>query len=235
MQLQEVDMSSPLGETLRRARLSKNVTFEDAERVTRIRREYLEALEREDFGRLPAPVYARGFLRSYAGYLGLDPGQLMPFFPVGHVEEPSLDPLPEVTEPRTWNMSGLLAVGFVGFLILLVILLYSVGNEETSPAFTRTTDQTAAEEQAPPVIVPQNQETDPNSEAGAAAGPGAALPDLAGLSTEDAIAIVEETGASYAIILVTDGDYPVGQVVSHDPAENATVGPGEVVTLLVSQ
>ena len=128
-------MSSPLGETLRRARLSKNVTFEDAERVTRIRREYLEALEKEDFGRLPAPVYARGFLRSYAGYLGLDPGQLMPFFPVGHVEEPTLDPLPEVSEPRTWNMSGLLAVGVVGFLILLVVALYSLGNEDTSPGF----------------------------------------------------------------------------------------------------
>jgi len=122
-------MSSPLGETLRRARLSKNVTFEDAERVTRIRREYLEALEREDFTKLPAPVYARGFLRSYAGYLGLDPGELMPFFPVGHVEEPRLDPLPEVEQPRTWNMNGVLAIGVVGLLILLVVALYSVGFE----------------------------------------------------------------------------------------------------------
>src|SRR4029453_19373881 len=134
MQLEEATVSSQLGETLRRARLSKNVTFEDAERVTRIRREYLEALEHEDFNKLPAPVYARGFLRSYAGYLGLDPGELMPFFPVGHVEEPQLDPLPEVGEPRTWNMSGVLAVGVVGFLILLVVALYSVGREGTSPA-----------------------------------------------------------------------------------------------------
>src|SRR5207244_12256217 len=134
MQLEEVTMSSPLGETLRRARLSKNVTFEDAERVTRIRLEYLEALEREDFTKLPAPVYARGFLRSYAGYLGLDPGQLMPFFPVGHVEEPKLDPLPEVDQPRTWNMNGVLAIGVVGLLILLVVALYSVGHEDTCPA-----------------------------------------------------------------------------------------------------
>ena len=67
---------SPLGETLRRARTAKGITIEDAERVTRIPRKYLEALELENFGILPAPVYARGFLRSYAGYLGLEPGEL---------------------------------------------------------------------------------------------------------------------------------------------------------------
>lgn len=222
-------MSSPLGETLRRARLSKNVTFEDAERVTRIRREYLQALEQEEFGKLPAPVYARGFLRSYAGYLGLDPGELMPFFPVGHVEEPTLDPLPEVDQPRTWNMNGVLAVAVVGFLILLVIALYSIGREDTSPAFR--SDQTAAsEDTSQDVIVPEApDEGAPN------AGPGGALPDLVGLSLEDAIAMVEATGASYIVVGVTEGDVPLGQVVDHDPGPDTVVGAGDVVALVVSQ
>ena len=224
-------MSSPLGETLRRARLSKNVTFEDAERVTRIRREYLEALEKEDFGRLPAPVYARGFLRSYAGYLGLDPGQLMPFFPVGHVEEPTLDPLPEVSEPRTWNLNGLLAVGVVGFLILLVVAVYSF-REDTSPALRQTSD-TQSENTAPNIITPPDQ-ADPQADP-AGAAPGSALPDLAGQSLEDAVTMVEGTGASYAIVWVSDGDFPVGQIVDHDPGPDAVVGAGDVVTLLVSQ
>ena len=224
-------MSSPLGETLRRARLSKNVTFEDAERVTRIRREYLEALEREDFTKLPAPVYARGFLRSYAGYLGLDPGQLMPFFPVGHVEEPRLDPLPEVDEPRTWNMNGVLAIGVVGLLILLVVALYSVGHEDTSSQFQRQEPGALSGNNSQDVIVPPEQ----NSNAPAAAGPASALPDLAGQSVDDAVAIVEETGATVAIFGVKQGDVPVGQVVNHDPGPGATVGPGKVVTLIVSQ
>ena len=221
-------MSSPLGETLRRARLSKNVTFEDAERVTRIRREYLEALEHEDFNKLPAPVYARGFLRSYAGYLGLDPGELMPFFPVGHVEEPQLDPLPEVGEPRTWNMSGVLAVGVVGFLILLVIALYSVGREGTSPALAPQ-ENAAGDGGSQPLVVPQPQEDT------TVAGPAGALPDLIGQSLEDAIAIVEGTGASYVVVGVKDGDAPVGQIVDHDPGPDETVGAGDVVTLVVSQ
>ena len=223
-------MSSPLGETLRRARLSKNVTFEDAERVTRIRREYLEALEQEDFGRLPAPVYARGFLRSYAGYLGLDPGELMPFFPVGHVEEPKLDPLPEVDQPRTWNMNGVLAIGVVGFLILLVVALYSVGREETSPAFRTGESNTSSNETATDdVVIPEAPD------GGAAdVAPAGALPDLVGLSLDDAIAKVEETGATYIIVQVPGGDVPVGQIVDHDPGPDETVGAGDVVTLLVS-
>ena len=225
-------MSSPLGETLRRARLSKNVTFEDAERVTRIRREYLEALEKEDFGRLPAPVYARGFLRSYAGYLGLDPGQLMPFFPVGHVEEPTLDPLPEVAQPRTWNMSGVLAIGLVGFLILLVIALYSVGREDTSPAFRQSTSS-QDENTVPQTLTPPDEQGSTGNTTNP--GPGAALPDLVGQSLEDAIAIIEGTGASYAIVNVKDGDFPVGQVVDHSPGPDETVGAGDVVTLIVSQ
>jgi cytoskeletal protein RodZ len=233
MQLEEATMSSPLGETLRRARLSKNVTFEDAERVTRIRREYLEALEREDFTKLPAPVYARGFLRSYAGYLGLDPGELMPFFPVGHVEEPRLDPLPEVDQPRTWNMNGVLAIGVVGLLILLVMLLYSVGREDTSPQFQPQGPAalTGNSDNSQRVITGPQENSNPP----VAAGPASALPDLAGQSVDDAVAIVEETGATVAIFGVKQGDVPVGQVVNHDPGPGAAVGPGKVVTLIVSQ
>jgi len=228
MQLEEATMSSPLGETLRRARLSKNVTFEDAERVTRIRREYLEALEREDFTKLPAPVYARGFLRSYAGYLGLDPGELMPFFPVGHVEEPRLDPLPEVEQPRTWNMNGVLAIGVVGLLILLVVALYSVGHEDTSPLL-QSREPAALGNNSQNVIVP------PESSNAPAAGPASALPDLAGQSVDDAVSIVQETGASVSIIYVKQGDVPVGQIMNHQPGPGATVGRGDVVTLIVSQ
>ena len=61
-----------LGDWLREARLRKGLSFADIERDTRINRHYLEALESEHFEVLPAPVYARGFLRSYARALGLD-------------------------------------------------------------------------------------------------------------------------------------------------------------------
>jgi len=62
-----------LGQMLRDARQSKGVSLAEAEEATKIRRKYLEALEATDYDSLPPSVYSRGFLRSYATYLGLDP------------------------------------------------------------------------------------------------------------------------------------------------------------------
>lgn len=70
-----------LGTWLVRAREARGLTLEDAERDTRISRRYLQALETETFETIPAPVYARGFLRSYSQYLGLDPVEMLSLFP----------------------------------------------------------------------------------------------------------------------------------------------------------
>ena len=64
---------SSFGELLRQARDYKGVTLREAERATRIGRAHLAALEAEDFAALPAMTYARGIVRNYAQYLGLDP------------------------------------------------------------------------------------------------------------------------------------------------------------------
>ncbi len=64
---------SNFGELLRQARDYKGVTLREAERATRISRSYLAALEAEDFAALPASTYAKGIVRNYAQYLGLDP------------------------------------------------------------------------------------------------------------------------------------------------------------------
>jgi cytoskeletal protein RodZ len=191
--------------------------------VTRIPRKYLDALELENFGILPAPVYARGFLRSYAQYLSLNPDDLLPFFPVGHPEEPVLDPLPEVGEPRTWNVNSMVAIGVVGFLILLVVGLYTIGSDDGSPAFS---DQEAVNS-AP--LVPAEEAAPPP------AGPAAALPELTGLTSEEAIAQIEATGASYIIVGTSEGDFPIGQVIAQSPAAGASVGAGDLVTITVSQ
>jgi transcriptional regulator with XRE-family HTH domain len=217
---------SPLGETLRRARLSKGMTIEDAERVTRIPRKYLEALELENYGILPAPVYARGFLRSYAGYLGLDPKELLPFFPVGHVEEPRLDPLPEVRQPKTWNANSLIAMGVIGGLILIVILLYSVGQDNGS-SFAKDTGGSGANTGV--VVNPGGQQGAGNS------GVTVTLPDLAGHSLEDAIRVIQNAGATFIVVSVKQGDVPVGQVIGTDPGEGDEIGPGDIVTIRESR
>ena len=64
-----------IGTSLREARLRQGLDLVDAEAATKIRPKYLQALEEERFELLPSPTYVKGFLRSYADYLGLD-GQL---------------------------------------------------------------------------------------------------------------------------------------------------------------
>jgi cytoskeleton protein RodZ len=65
-----------IGSALRKARLLRGKSLQEVSRETRIRAEYLEALERERFEDLLGDVYVRGFLRSYASYLGLDPARV---------------------------------------------------------------------------------------------------------------------------------------------------------------
>jgi cytoskeleton protein RodZ len=64
-----------IGNSLREARLRQALDFPQIEQATKIRSKYLRALEEEAFEVLPAQTYVKGFLRSYAEYLGLD-GQL---------------------------------------------------------------------------------------------------------------------------------------------------------------
>ncbi|HUJ09773.1 MAG TPA: helix-turn-helix domain-containing protein [Verrucomicrobiae bacterium] len=61
-----------IGETLREARHNKKASLEDASRATKIKFEILEQLEADEFDRLAAPAYTKGFLKLYAEYLGLD-------------------------------------------------------------------------------------------------------------------------------------------------------------------
>ena len=70
-----------IGAALRDARMGRALSIDECQRATRISRRYLEALEEEDFGALPAPVFARGFLRSYAQFLGVDSTTLVQRFP----------------------------------------------------------------------------------------------------------------------------------------------------------
>ena len=82
-----------IGNSLREARLRQTLDFPEIEQATKIRGKYLRALEDEQFELLPAQTYVKGFLRSYAEYLGLD-GQLYvdeynSRFVVGEEESPA--------------------------------------------------------------------------------------------------------------------------------------------------
>ena len=61
-----------IGEVLRLARINQGMSLEDLQKKTDIQIELLEAMEADDFDRLPSPFYARSFLRKYAWAVDLD-------------------------------------------------------------------------------------------------------------------------------------------------------------------
>ncbi|TET92201.1 MAG: helix-turn-helix domain-containing protein [Desulfobacteraceae bacterium] len=61
-----------LGSLLRKAREERHIELDEIFEVTRIRRHNLEALENEEWSKLPSQIFVKGFLRSYAEFLGLD-------------------------------------------------------------------------------------------------------------------------------------------------------------------
>jgi cytoskeleton protein RodZ len=91
-----------LGSKLRQARESRELPLREIEWATRIRADFLAAIEAEEFDRLPGAVYARGFIRSYATYLGLDPEPLIAEYNSSFDKANQIvSTRPPVREPRT--------------------------------------------------------------------------------------------------------------------------------------
>lgn len=76
-----------LGERLKAAREAKGVSLLEAEEDTKIRKRYLEALEDEEYNIIPGIVYAKGFLRTYAAYLGFNSDEVMAEFRLLNIRE----------------------------------------------------------------------------------------------------------------------------------------------------
>lgn len=61
-----------VGRNLKLAREEKNLSLDEVSRATKIKKDFLSAIEEDRYDLLPGPVFASGFVRSYADYLGLD-------------------------------------------------------------------------------------------------------------------------------------------------------------------
>ena len=91
-------------EELREARTRGGYSISDAAHVLRIQEHYLEALEEGRFEQIPGTTYAIGFLRSYSGFLGLDPDEIVDAFKreqgLERGEQRLAFPSPSDTSPR---------------------------------------------------------------------------------------------------------------------------------------
>ncbi len=106
------------GERLKRERELREVTLEEITAATRISSRFLEALENEEWNKLPGGVFNRGFVRSVARYLGLDEEALLGEYDLAH-GAPVVSAPPTLESPFSSGSKWIPFLLFIGLLLLL--------------------------------------------------------------------------------------------------------------------
>lgn len=118
-----------VGEILKKARIEKNLDYESIEKKTRIRKKFLEALEKNDWEKFHSTTYIKGFIRNYSNFLGLKPEEMVAVFRRQYTDdektsvlpsnmaEPLAEPLLRITPQKIAILSTFLIIFlFVGYL-----------------------------------------------------------------------------------------------------------------------
>jgi cytoskeleton protein RodZ len=142
-----------IGNSLREARLRQGLEFPRIETETKIRGKYLRALEEEQFEVLPGDTYVKGFLRTYADYLGLD-GQLYVdehnsrFTTAEEITAAPSTPRRRRARPVESNLVVVALAGIVAVTVLVVVGLAGIGSgsPEQTPLVDTSPDQTTAQD-----------------------------------------------------------------------------------------
>ena len=112
------------GERLKREREMREVSPAEITSATRISSRFLQALENEDWGKLPGGIFNRGFVRAISRYLGLDEESLLAEYDLAHGEQKIEAPAPyqnAIPRPPKW----IPILGILAFLAILAGLAYA--------------------------------------------------------------------------------------------------------------
>jgi len=134
------------GVFLRKEREKKGLSQDQIAEMTKLRRHMVDALEREDWDKLPPPVFVKGFIRSYAKALGLDEIEVLDLYEeAATLESEKPEPLlePRKTGKRPYGLFLFIAVVLAG---VLLVLWKDFGPEEkaaSTPASTQEEETVA--------------------------------------------------------------------------------------------
>ena len=220
-----------LGKALTQARTARGLTLTDVERDTRISSRYIKALEEGELETLPAPVYARAFMRTYAQYLGLNGRDFVQRLP-GAKPEPELPPLPDVTRDGmplitpSWVVAGVI----VALLLGVGMVLFWHRGSDTSTS-VRSAPPTAAQPvgqgaEQPPEQTNGQQPIDVQQ---------GVVPDMRNQHVLAALAALGQLGLKYSVIEVDDGKAQKELVFQQSPSPGSPLSQGGVVTLVVGR
>jgi cytoskeletal protein RodZ len=185
------------GERLKRERELREVSPSEITSATRISGRFLEALENEDWGKLPGGIFNRGFVRAIARYLGLDEENLLGEYDLAHGEQKIEAPVPYenlIPRPPKW----IPIVGILVVLGILGVLVYAGRYGWHRYSAHRTAKQTST---STLVSRPPSPSSAPNP---LAADPSSAFSSSAG-SAVPALDLSVSTSAATRVRIVADG------------------------------
>ncbi len=153
------------GAELRRVREERGMTREEVSEHLHLSMSYLQALEDDDYGRLPEPPFIKGYLRNYARLLGL-PGEELASRFQQHVNQNRREPAPteSVHEPlsggRDWRWPLLLVLLVLLLLALAWWLWPSAGEPEPVGTHPDTVEESVVPEPSPAAPADTGSDTD---------------------------------------------------------------------------
>lgn len=125
-----------VGQILRKVRLEKQISFEEVEASTKIRKEFLQALEEDNFSKLPSYTSGRGFIKNYGEFLGLSPKPILAIFrrDFSHSEVVLGSIAKDLEGKIKWNPKlTLITAGIIFFLGLSFYLGYQYFSFKRAP------------------------------------------------------------------------------------------------------
>lgn len=112
-----------IGKIIKEERINRRYTLDDVEAETKIKSEFIKAIEKEDWGKLPEYPVVQGFIKNLAQALGIDRGQAMALLRRDYPPKSlKINPNPDLKEKFTWGPKLTFLISIV--LVLAVILGY---------------------------------------------------------------------------------------------------------------
>ncbi len=189
-------MSLTLGEKLREAREEKGISISEVAEQTRISSQYLECIENNDYRSLPGGIFNKGFLKTFAKYVGVDEQEaLADYSRIVAANEDIGEPELKLYKPEvlTDDKSGssmiptiIVAVVILGLMTGGILWLISYLRQPSAPPVANKSASTTSNQSS---VTKANSETSPSG-----------APDMATLKVE-----IKAVGQPVLITSTSDG------------------------------
>ena len=126
-----MDEKESLGRYLKRERELRNISLREISKNTKVKEHLLKAIEEDLYASLPSPTYVKGFLLSYAKYIGLDPNDIFLRYESSLKGKPVTRPEAPQEKKILWNIKYRWLIG--GIILISLLISYFLFLRTSTP------------------------------------------------------------------------------------------------------